>query len=65
MQTKMDPRLPLGTGDKMLLRIASRKLGLDIASSRKKRAMQFGSHSARMEAGESEKRGDIILKMLE
>ena len=58
---KMDPRLPVGTGDKMLLRLAARKVGLELASARKKRAMQFGSHSARMEAGEGERRGDILL----
>ena len=65
MHVKVDPRLPLGTGDKMLLRLAAKKLGLEVASSRKKRAMQFGSHSARMESGEGEKRGDILLKLLE
>ncbi|EJD04010.1 uncharacterized protein FOMMEDRAFT_167293 [Fomitiporia mediterranea MF3/22] len=58
---KVDPRLPLGLGDKMLLRLASRKVGLELASGRKKRAMQFGSHSARMEAGQSERRGDLLL----
>ena len=51
----------MGMGDKMLLRMAARKVGLELASSRKKRAMQFGSHSARMEAGEGERRGDILL----
>lgn len=62
----MDPRLELGLGDKMLLRLAVRKLGLIEASQRKKKAMQFGSHSARMEinGGEREKRGDLLLKPL-
>ncbi|KIJ21561.1 hypothetical protein PAXINDRAFT_165027 [Paxillus involutus ATCC 200175] len=46
---KMDPRLEIGIGDKMLLRLAARKVELIEASTRKKRAMQFGSHSARME----------------
>ncbi|KAJ7102183.1 asparagine synthase-domain-containing protein [Mycena belliarum] len=57
---KMDPRAETGLGDKMLLRSAARKMGLVEASSRKKRAMQFGSHSARMDG---EKRGDIPLKL--
>lgn len=56
---KMDPTLELGIGDKMLLRLAMNKVGLIEASSRKKRAMQFGSHSARMEG---ERRGDVPLE---
>ncbi|KAH9947984.1 asparagine synthase-domain-containing protein [Amylocystis lapponica] len=59
---KLDPRLEAGLGEKMLLRFAARKLGLKEASGRKKRAMQFGSHSARMAPGEGDKKGDLLLR---
>ncbi|KAF8140062.1 asparagine synthase-domain-containing protein [Boletus edulis] len=52
---KLDPRLEVGMGDKTL------KVGLVEASMRKKRAMQFGSHSARMEGGEADRRGDLTI----
>lgn len=58
VEHKMDPRLELGLGDKMLLRLAAEKMGLVEASKRKKRAMQFGSYSASMEGV---KRGDVAL----
>lgn len=58
---KMDPQSDLGVGDKALLRLAARKLGLVEGCSRKKKAMQFGSHSARMESGKHQKRGDILI----
>lgn len=59
---KLDPRLDLGVGDKMILRLAAKQLGLVEASTRKKRAMQFGTHSARMQSGEAERSGDLLLR---
>nr|GAT47907.1 asparagine synthetase domain-containing protein 1 [Mycena chlorophos] len=58
VQLKMDPRAEAGVGDKALLRLAARLLGLEEASGRRKRAMQFGSRSARREG---EKYGDALL----
>ena len=58
----MDPTMDVnGVGDKRLLREAARSLGLVGAASRRKRAMQFGSRSARMTGNAEERHGDLIL----
>lgn len=58
---KTDPRLGPGSGDKMLLRLLAKKLGLGLASTRKKRAMQFGTSSARLEVNVGGGDGDKSL----
>ncbi len=63
---KMDPTMDVnGVGDKRLLREAARSLGLVGAASRRKRAMQFGSRSARMTDKAEERRGNLILNLTE
>ena len=61
---KVDPRLPKGVGDKILIR----RLAMDIrigplvgVCNEEKRAIQFGSKSAKME-NSKEKGDDIFLK---
>jgi asparagine synthetase B (glutamine-hydrolysing) len=48
---KVCPGMASGLGDKRLLRRVAEKLGLDRAAKEKKRAIQFGSRSAKMEEG--------------
>jgi asparagine synthetase B (glutamine-hydrolysing) len=57
---KCDPRQD--GGDKLLLRLAAEKCGLPKTSRRVKRAMQFGTRSAKVGgAGRGAKRGDLAV----
>ncbi|KAJ9122652.1 hypothetical protein QFC24_004080 [Naganishia onofrii] len=55
--SKCDLRYVEGVGDKSLIRVAAHQAGLVGAASKKKRAMQFGTRSARMEPEEIKQRG--------
>ncbi|KAF8307530.1 hypothetical protein DL93DRAFT_2064754, partial [Clavulina sp. PMI_390] len=61
VHAKLDPRLGEGSGDKLLLRLAAQRLGLEKTAARRKRAMQFGSRSAKMTENPGEKRGDLLV----
>lgn len=58
---KIDYRFGDGVGDKMLLRMLARELGLVGAAGFAKRAIQFGARSAKMELDGSDAKGNIVL----
>ncbi|CAN8004354.1 unnamed protein product [Ixodes hexagonus] len=60
---KVNPCLPRGIGDKLLLRLLAFQLGLDEAASRPKRAMQFGSRIVHAE--EDRAKGSDVCKRLQ
>lgn len=61
---KVNPHLPRGIGDKMLLRTLAASLGLSEAACRPKRAMQFGSRVVHAEEDRA-KGGDICKKLMD
>lgn len=58
---KCDPTIE--GGDKLLLRLAAKQVGLERTSGRVKRAMQFGTRSAKVGgAGRGAKKGDLAIQ---
>lgn len=52
--TRCDMRLPPGEGDKLLIRLSARHCGLHRTAGRVKRAMQFGTKSAKLNPGKGQ-----------
>ncbi|KAK4050812.1 hypothetical protein OIV83_003234 [Microbotryomycetes sp. JL201] len=58
---KMDFRFEQGLGDKLLLRLLAKQLGLTQAYKFPKRAIHFGARTAKMEIGTSKHKGHDLL----
>eukprot|EP01134_Creolimax_fragrantissima_P006594 CFRG6594T1 len=58
---KTDPRFPRGIGEKLLLRIALKQLGLHVSAAEPKRAIQFGTRVARNKQGIRREKGSDLL----
>ncbi|KAJ1728653.1 hypothetical protein LPJ61_003922, partial [Coemansia biformis] len=59
LDRKVDMRYPRGVGEKLLLRLLARKLGLATASVLPKRAIQFGARTAKMESGQTKGQDEL------
>ncbi|GAA6013581.1 hypothetical protein JCM10207_004781 [Rhodosporidiobolus poonsookiae] len=59
---KADLRFPEGQGDKMLLRLLAKKLGLRAAAQLKKRAIHFGAQTAKMEEMSGRAKGTDLIE---
>ena len=55
---KCNPSYGEGVGDKMILRMATKQLGLVETGKRAKRAMQFGTRSSKMSVSKGPKAGE-------